>query len=237
MPIERIGEYLQTDDLSHVKCLGIESNIISNCVDTIKEKRIRGVFGAPCFGFREENLSFLKGLDWLETIWFWDISLKNIEEIYALKKLKHFGVHPRRPAIDFSNLPTLKKVIVEPKARDRGLEFLVDLDLLHIWHYKPNDKTFKKLVFPNQISELQLNWVNPSSLDTLQGIDKLKTLEIHRCRNLKKLGDLSSKYPHLERLVVDACGKVSESEVRKSVENCTNIKAVFLSNKCLVENA
>jgi hypothetical protein len=121
-------------------------------------------------------------------------------------------VHPKRSAIDFSRFPKLRKAIVEPKARDRGIGSLMQPELLHLWHYRPKRQDFSELELPESLSELQFNWANASSLESLPGLPELRRLEVHRCRNLESLGDLGSKFPRLEHLVVAACGRVRPGE-------------------------
>ena len=71
-------------------------------------------------------------LPWIEAVWFFDINMKNIEGLYSLRRLQHFGVHPKRPPIDFARFPELRKAIVEPKPRDSGLGSLMQLQSLHV---------------------------------------------------------------------------------------------------------
>src|SRR5215813_1456928 len=122
MPIARENGFLQTDDLAHVLSIGIESRRFDDCISRIKAKRVKGIFGCPSFGFEGSDLDFLREMPWVESVWFWDINLKNIDALYALQNLRHFGVHPKRPPIDFSRLKRLREVVVQLKAKDCGLE-------------------------------------------------------------------------------------------------------------------
>ena len=223
--------FYQTHDLTHVSCLGIDSSRLLECVEEIKRKKIKGVFGMPSFGFKGENLDFLEDMPWVEAIWFCDVSLKNIEGIYALNELRYFGCQPKRPAINFGHFKKLKSAIIEPKAKDTGLSTLNSLELLHIWHYKPKNKDFFSLEIPESVTELQINWANPNSLDSLPALTNLRKLEVHRCRNLEQLGELSAKYPSLEHFVVDACGKVSKSEAERTIKSFKNIKHAYIQGQ------
>jgi hypothetical protein len=226
--------YFQTHDLAHVSALGIQTHRLAACVDRIKVNRIMGVFGCPTFGFEGSDLDFLAELPWVEAVWFWDINLKSIEGLYALRDLRHFGVHPKRPPIDFRCFPRLRKVVVEPKTKDRGIETLDELELLHIWHYRPKNMTFSTLALPKSLTELQVNWANPTSLESLPAHDELRRLEIHQCRNLVNLGDLGDKYPKLEHLVVSACGRVLKSEGERAVRNLPKLSHAYVQGARIV---
>jgi len=167
-------------------------------------------------------------LPWLEVVWFWDVALLNVDGLYALKSLKRFGVHPKRPPVDFSQFQNLREVIVEPRKHDRGLATLEHVELLHIWHFKPSTGTFQSLEFPRSITELQINWANVKTLDSLPPLPHLTRLEVHRCRNLESLGNLADRFPCLQHLVVDSCGKVPKSEGQRAVSEVSTLKHVFV---------
>ena len=234
MPIALEDGYYMTHDLAHVSCLGVESHRLRDCVARAKSRRIKGVFGHPSYGFTGDDLDFLTELPWVEAVWFWDANIKNIDGLYSLPELQFFGVFPKRPAIDFHRFPKLRTAVVEPKARDEGLGSLKHLERLHIWHYRPKTRVFCELEFPESLSELQINWANASSLDSLPTLPELRRLEIHRCRNLESLGDLGSKFPKLEHLVVAASGRVKSGEGERVVRDLPNLTHAYVRDAKLV---
>ena len=234
MAIERKDNFLVDTDLAGRLSVGIESENLSACVEETRRKNAAGVFGAPCFGFEEDNLDFLGDLPGLEKIWFWDVKLGDVGGVYQLENLKSFGVHPNRPGIDFSHLATLEELVWEYNKKDSGLEALEDLELFHAWHYNPKKKTFSGFVVPESVVELQINWANPSSLSGLPVMPELKRLEIHRCRNLETLEALPDIAPNLEYLVVDACGKVSDGKT--VVKKLPRLRHAFVRDALLVTN-
>lgn len=231
MPIAREDGFFRTNDLTHSSSLGIESSRLSECVTEVKRSHIRGVFGSPCFGFTGQNLDFLPEVEWVESVWFWDVNLKDIDGLYSLENLRHFGVHPKRPAIDFSRFKKLQKVIIEPRSKDRGLDELKELELLHVWHFKPKDGTFSELAIPSSLIELQINWANPESLETLPALPNLRSLEIHRCRNLERLDALAEKYPNLETLIVTTSGRVTVEEGTRAVRGLNKLVHAHVAGK------
>ena len=234
MPITLENGFYVSHDLSHVSCIGIETDRLDDCIAIAKCKNFKGVFGNPSFGFGGVNLNFLHNLPRIEAVWFWDVNLKNIDGLYSLSNLQFFGISPTRPSVDFSRFTKLRKVIIEPKAQDRGLGVLKKVELLHIWHYRPKQMNFLAFEFPESISELQINWANIFSLDSLPRLSKLRRLEVHRCRNLEHLGDLGAKFPLLEYLIIDSCGKVPLDEGERVVKDLTNLTHASVKNTKLV---
>jgi len=216
MTIQRERGYLIDRDLDGTLSIGIESGKIESCIKEVIRRDAKGVFGSSYCNFKEDNLDFLRHLPTLQKIWFWDVSLKNIDGIYALTNLKYFGIVPKRPGVDFSQLETLEKVVWEYHSKDVGLGSLIGLSLLHIWHFKPKNQSFEGMDIPTSLEELKIYWANPSSLLGLPPLPKLKRLEIHNCRNLETLAELPHIAPNLEFLLVDACKRVNDgSEIVK----------------------
>ena len=143
MPIQREnGFYVSHDLVLDGMSVGIETDRLSECVDRGKRDCARGVFGHASFGFRGSDLDFLRELPCLESVWFWDVKLRDVEGLYSLPGLRHFGISPTRPAIDFSRFHQLSSAVVHPRARDCGLEACSQLELLHVWRHPPKGKEF-----------------------------------------------------------------------------------------------
>jgi hypothetical protein len=234
MPVALENGFHIAHDLAHVSCLAIESHRLDECLARIKAKRIKGILGNPSYGFAGHDFDFAKELAWIEAVWFLDVEIKNIEGLYSLAGLQHFGVHPKRPPIDFGRFPELRKAVVEPKRGDRGFGSLTHLELLHIWHYRPKTGDFSDLEFPASLHELQINWANASTLESLPRLPNLRRLEIHRCRNLEFFGDLGTKFPELQHLVVSACGRVRADEGQRVVHDLPNLRHAYVKNVKLV---
>lgn len=228
MPIEREGQFLVTQTLGDVSHIGLESSRLASCVSEAGRGHYKGVFGSPSFGFTETSLDSLRSLPELLSIWFWDISLKDVDAVYELTSLRSFGIHPRRPGIDFSRLSALENLTVQPVPKDRGFEALSLLKRLHLWHYSPKDKTFTNLVLPKKIEELEINWASPKDLTGLSPNPNLIRLGIHRCRNLESLAALPSLFPSLEHLVVTACGKLDGRREAGLAQQLPGLKHAYI---------
>lgn len=231
MPISREGEFLHWSDAPSGPGLGIESDKLAACIARVKEAGLPGVFGSPDFGFAEQDLDFLNEMPFLERVWFWDVGLKNIDGLYALKNLRHFGVHPKRPPIRFDHFAQLESAVIELHVKDSGLEQLSKLKRLHLWRCK--DASLASLRLPESLDELQLNWMSMTSLDPLQALPNLRRLEIHRCRNLDNLGDLVQKFPNLQHLVVDACGRMTAEAGARSIRGLAKLQHAWVQTAVL----
>ena len=170
------------------------------------------MFGSPVFGFRENNLDFLPSMPALEQVWFWEISLKDVEGLYALKNLRRFGIHEKRVAIDFSQFPELEEVVWHPRGKDCGLEQLLKLRNLDLWRFKPKEKSYKALRLPQGVEKLEVNWSNPADLDGFPYLPRLRELQFHYCRNLASIDRIAEFAPNLRKLVVTRCANLVEFE-------------------------
>jgi hypothetical protein len=234
MPIAREGEFLVTRTMGDTPHIGLESKVLPACIAEARRARYRGVFGSPYFGFDERTLNALHDLPDLESIWFWDVALKDVQAVYGLKSLRALGVHPRRPPMEFSRLPSLRHLVLHPLSKDSGLETLYLLESLHLWHFSPKSKSFHDLALPTKISERQINWANPKDLAGLAPNPNLRRLEIHRCRNLETLSGLPDLFPSLEHLVVAACGKLDGAREAHLAPHLPILKHAYIQNRKVV---
>ncbi len=234
MPIARDRGFLRWPDAPHCASLGIESGRLHECLDQIKDGGFRGVFGSPGFGFAEQDLDFLKDIPFIESVWFWDVALNDIDGLYALANLRHFGLHPKRPAIEFDKFRQLQSAVIELRPKDSGLAQLQSLQTLHLWRHK--EKHLALLSLPDSLVELQLNWASMNSLDQLQALPNLRRLELHHCRSLESLGVLCEKFPNLEHLVIAACGRMSADEGSRSVRGSRKLKHAIVQSSVLVSS-
>jgi hypothetical protein len=205
--LEASGFYEWHDHVKGVPGVGVDSARIDACVAYYHEHGFRGLFGHELFGFRQDNLDFLARTDNARWLWFWDVTLKNIDPIYGLSGLELVGIHPKRPGIDFSRFRALRTAINYWLKTDKGISEST-ISEYNLWHYKPSSKSFEGLEIPKGVKELQLYWANPSSLDGLPVLKKLKFLEIHRCRNLQDLSALPRIAPNLQKLLTTTSSRI-----------------------------
>jgi hypothetical protein len=209
MPIQLAasGFYEWHDRLGAVPSLGIQSDRLEECIAHYHAQGFRGLFGNPTFGFAQDNLDFLAQTANATDIWFWDVALRNVDAIYALTQLECFGVHPKRPGIDFSRFPALRLAINHWAPADQGIANST-IGTYYLWHFKPKSKSFAGLEIPDGVTKLEFTWANPASLEGLPVLKKLKELQFHRCRNLTDLSALPRIAPNLEKLLVTTSSRI-----------------------------
>ncbi len=195
------------DHVDGVPAVGVESVRIDECLAHYRQQGFRGLFGNPSFGFTQDNLDFLANATNAKWLWFWDVSLRNIDPIYELTELEYLGINPQRPGIDFSRLETLRTVVNDWIKADRGISASTITEY-HLWHYKPTSKSFEGLEVPAGVQRLELYWANPVTLAGLPVMKRLRVLQIHRCRNLQDLSDLPRIAPNLRELVATTSSKM-----------------------------
>ena len=219
MTIRQEGSYyLDFDDSENVStAIGIDSK---NMVAVIKEAQDKytSLFGHSSFGFKEDKLDFLNQLPETKKIWFWDVELSSVEGIYAPKNITELGVFGKYPSIDYSRLSSLKELIWHFRKKDKGILNLEKLELFHVWHVNPKEKTFRVVPIPKNINELQVIWANPICLDGIPQLLKLKNLELHRCRNLSSIDGIEKIAPNLERINIENSSKLTDFSPLKKLK-------------------
>lgn len=218
MAIKRVGKFLEFKELGITPSIGIESPVLNECVTEAVTRRFEGVFGSSNFQFNEESLDFLCKLPQLKQVWFWDIELRDIDGLYALIGLKYFGVHEKRASIDFSKFPNLEYACWHPVRKDRGFEYLQKLKHLDVWRCKDKNKSYGNLKIPISLEKLEINWSNPVTLEDFPTLPDLKELQIHYCRNLKSISNLSRIAPNLKRIIITRCANLEDYQVAIDME-------------------
>lgn len=218
------------DHIEGVPAVGVESDRIDECLTHYQRHGFQGLFGCPWFGFKQDNLDFLAGATNAKWLWFWDISLRNVDSIYDLTDLEYLGINPKGPGIDFSRLQKLRTVVNDWIKADRGI-WASTITEYHLWHYKPKTKSFEGLEVPAVVQRLELNWANPATLAGLPILNELKVLEIHRCRNLQDLSDLPRIAPNLRELVATTSSKI---QATAGVLDHPCLKQVWIDYKSVV---
>lgn len=226
------GFYEWQDNIEGVPAMGVETDRIDECLAHYHRQGYRGLFGHPSFGFTQDNLDFLSRATNAKWLWFFDISLRNVEPIYELKELEYVGINPKRPGIDFSRLRSLRTAINEWVKADTGITASTITEY-HLWHYKPTSKSFAGLEIPAGVRRLELYWANPASLSGLPVLTQLKVLQIHRCRNLHDLSALPLIAPNLRELLTTNSSKL---DATAGVLDHPTLKQALIDGKFVVGN-
>jgi hypothetical protein len=190
------------------RCVGIDSRRLAECVARYNEGGLGGLFGNPYFGFQEKDLNFLAQTQQKPVyLWFWDVDLQDVEALYEVEELDNFGIHPKRPGIDFSRFRRMTRCTHHWLKSDRGLTNAPIADYM-LWHFKPRSQSFAGLEVPLGATRLELTWANPASLRGLPVLKHLKELQIHRCRNLADLSALPEIAPNLRHLLTTTSSRL-----------------------------
>jgi hypothetical protein len=218
------------DHVDGIPSLGVETARLDECVAYYYERGFRGLFGHPSFGFDQDNLDFLAHTSNAKWLWFWDVSLRNVDAVYELSELEYIGINPKRPGIEFSRFPALRTAINHWIKADTGITEST-ITTYHLWHFKPTSKSFEGLEIPSGVTHLELYWANPASLAGLPVMRKLKTLEIHRCRNLEDLSLLPRVAPNLQKLLATTSSRI---DATAGVVGHPKLKTALIDGKFVV---
>ena len=221
------GFFEWNDQLQGAASLGVDSDRLEECLAYYHQGKFRSLFGHESFGFHQDNLDFLAQTINATHLWFWDVTLKNIDALYDLTELESMGIHPKRPGIDFSRFPKLQSVVNHWTKKDTGIADST-ITKYNLWHYKPTSKSFAGLEIPLGVERLELTWANPASLEGLPVLPKLKEFQIHRCRNLSDLSALPRIAPNLKKLLATSSSKL---EPTAGIVDHPKLKSAWIEGK------
>ena len=136
--------FLYWPDAWGTPALGIESERLSECVDEVNRRGLKGVFASGRF-FQDDDLDFLTQLPKTEMVEFWDTPMQDVSGLHGLNGLRYLRLSCKRPAMDYSEIAPLTHLVLEHKARDRNLGSQESLEDLRVWRFKPKSGDFRSL--------------------------------------------------------------------------------------------
>lgn len=236
MTIVREGAFLLNRGTDPGPALGLESSHLTECVAEVNRRGYPAVFASSTFGFRESSLDCLQLLSPLRAIAIWDHELDSVAGLYAHPHVQSLRIPAKRPGVDFSRLPEIELLVLHFNAKDTRLSELVRARRFHLWHFNPRERSFVGWEAPPALTEFEINWANVPGLGGLRPMTSLRRLGIHRCRNLQSLAGLHELAPHLEHLVVTACGRLDVAEARELVAGMPTLKHAHVAGISLVQD-
>lgn len=198
----------------------IKSSEIEKDIEYIKKNKINNIAINKYKGFLSNDISQLRELTHVKKISLEPSDIVDVGDTLAkLKKLEYLHLGVEKVAFDFSNLPNLKRLYFDYHKNTKGIEHLINLEVLHI--YYANKFFFKE----DQIGSLKnlkrLEIVKSDDLDNLNCLSKLinlKELEFHYCRSLIDFNFLTYLKYKLEILKIGNCKNVKNVEYIDSLE-------------------
>jgi hypothetical protein len=192
----------------------------------IEEKKLNGlrVFSV-LKNDRLESISFLKDYTFLEQLDITGVTDFEFSFLQELTNLKRLSISIEgKNEIDLSELRNLEYLSIQWRSKIKGLENCVNLNHLCLIDFKENDLT--KIASLSKLKELR---IKTSSIQTLNGLNNLKELELVSIGNCKKLASISSidSLLHLKYLEFNICPKI---KIFSSLNNLPNLETLILSD-------
>ncbi len=159
------------------------------------------------FGFKGEDLSFLRSLGFLRSleIYCWDA--KGIQAVEDLPQLEVLGLQFRSARrIDFSHFDSLRVAMVTWTKGLQSLLGVATIERLNIQNYP-----YKDLVPCSGLILLRRLYLTSRKLESLAGIETLKELEVldlYNCPSLVSVAEADG-CPNLQQLEIEACARLN----------------------------
>lgn len=232
-----------------VLCSVLTEEIARYCIDNkIKELELNWAKG-----FKAENLSLIKGLDFLEAFDICDYTIKNISDICFLENLKdlHISTYSKTP-IDLSNFKQLESLSLFWHKGVSGLDKLQNLKKLFLYKYNPASKDLSEISYLKNLEYISLKSPAIESIGMIENLKNfnflgiygatklmnieglayfkyLKRLEIDTCRKINNINILE-QMPSLETLSISNCGDIESLEPIRKLQNLTELRFIESTN-------
>nr|WP_199172837.1 hypothetical protein [Planomicrobium sp. MB-3u-38] len=212
----------------------ISKENVQESVQYIQSHQVKKV--EVTYGYDESQIDFLSECPSIETFSLEGPSVKNFDGAYHLKALKVLIINDTSPSlkVDFSQLTSLEKIIgtLPPKAAAIGS--LINLKKMQIWDYKPKGKNLMEFTDLKALVDLELISSNITSLEGIQGLQKLGRLALFRMSALMDIDAIQYLSENLTKLQIEFAKKIQDfSPIGKiqsleslSLNDCGNIPSI-----------
>ncbi len=215
-------KYLYEED--GVISVEITPSNIENAVVYIKNSGVKAIFFETANKNEFKNYSFLNRINSIEEISIIGDSV-TFESFPIQKNIKKIYVSGHKGKIDLTCFPNLLEATID---WNNKLYFgSIDLNKLILWKYNPKSKTLAEISNIRNLSELELNQSNINSLDGVEKLKNLKSIEMHYCSKLEDISNIC-ELKKLTKVLIDNARKINNH----SAFSMVNSLEILILNSC-----
>ena len=210
----------------------IESDKLSECVQFIRNNCISKIYICDLF-YNFNNLDFIKNCPNILSININSQRINQLDGLYKLKDLKEIILQDIDGVVDLSCFQKLESFLGTWNKNNINLSSLVHLKKLRLDNYKSKSKSLKELSLFNELESIMLV---KSTIESLDGVDKISKLTNASFYNLNKLSSIEaiSSLKALVDIDFEACKKITDYEILQNnkrlqsikIFNCGTIKSI-----------
>jgi len=195
----------------------VKSEKLDLCIDIINRYDIKRI-NIRDGSYHYQDIDFLEKCPNVEEVYIRHYNLQDYSGLYSIKNLKILALDETKSKIDlnFEKLSTLQTLYVDWQPKMKGLRFLKNLKELQLFRFSSKNKDLGDLAGLSQLETLILTHGN---IETLKGIEELKSLKNLQLNYIRGLADIDSiKFlRELEYLEIQSCKKIKSFECIKEL--------------------
>jgi len=198
---------IREDEHGFGKVLIVKGSWSSDIPNYMLKEGIYALRLTDSYGFKGEDLSFIPSLTFLRSleIYCWDA--KEVKLIEALPQLEALSLQFKSVRkIDLSSFNNLRFVFL---TWTKGMGSILKLN--NIEHLNIQNYPYRTLQSIEHMTNLKRLYLTSRKLETLEGVEKLKRLEVIDLYNCQKLISKKGieKCSSLKTIEIEACNKLS----------------------------
>ena len=210
----------------------IESNRLSECIQYIINNSISKLYICDLY-YDLNNLDFIKECPNILSVNINCNRINQIDGLYELKNLKEIILQDVDCVVDLSGFQNLESFLGTWNKNYINFTSLLHLKNLRLDNYNSKSKSLIELSILNEIKSLMLV---KSTIESLDGIDKMSQLTNASFNYLNKLSSIKSinNAKFLQSITFEACKKINDFEILQNnkllqsikIFNCGTIKSI-----------
>lgn len=198
-----------------------DGNLINESIKIINDRQADGLnfnFGKN-FPQNIDEIRFNTNIKYVQiNDYSWDFDYSAIN---SLTNLEHLSIYTKdKIEINYSNFPFLESTSITWRNNAKSLFDCVNLERLFIGSY--NEKDLSRFQYLVNLKYLR---INTGSIKSLNGIEKLKSIETLLLSQPTKLEDLSGieLLPNLNQIQINNCRNIKNIQILKELNNKVKI--------------
>ena len=228
MSVKIINGFKIYDETTY-KTLIIDSYRISECMDFFKKENFAGISISRYYGYKLNELDFLKDYPFIEQISVTSQTIK-LSGLNYLTNLKSLSLINGKQKIDFSNFPNLKNCKIEWNNKLKNINSCKKLSKLQITKFNTKDKNLIILSDLINLEKLNLIRTNINSLKGIEKLLKLEELEINFAKNIEYLSEIVNISDTLKILYLNNCKNIKDYKDIAKLQNLYWLKLTKCNN-------
>lgn len=211
----------------------IDSSRMEQSINYINENDMITTVQLNSWYYKENNLNFVKKCPNIKIINNVDCEIVDFSALYETNNITSLWTDFPSGELDPSRISGLKDLRISWNKKIINIEKCFNLEELSLSNYKPKTKNLDQITYLKNLNELTIVQSNIQSLEGIEGLNSLTTLNLYYLKNLVSLEAICELQSTLEKIEIQNCPNIKSYEALK---NLTQLSSLSIDRSSEISN-